>query len=185
MVTIIALWLPILVSAVFVFIISSIIHTVLTYHQSDFAKVPREDEVMDALRNFNIPPGDYFMPRADSTKDMKTDEFKEKIGNGPVGIFTIMPNRMPIMGKSLLQWFLYSVLVGIFSAYLTGRTFEAGANYLDVFRYAGTVAFAGYSLALIQNSIWNNKKWSSTFKSLFDGLVYALLTGGTFGWLWP
>ena len=56
---------------------------------------------------------------------------------------------------------------------------------MSVFRIAGTVAFAGYTLALWQNVIWFSKSTTTTTKSTFDGLVYALLTGGVFGWLWP
>ena len=57
--------------------------------------------------------------------------------------------------------------------------------YLTVFRIVGTVTFAGYALALAQYSIWYGRAWSITLKSMFDGLIYALLTGGVFGWLWP
>jgi len=45
--------------------------------------------------------------------------------------------------------------------------------------------FGGYALALLQNSIWYKRAWNFTLKSMADGLVYALLTAGTFGWLWP
>jgi hypothetical protein len=68
---------------------------------------------------------------------------------------------------------------------VAGAALGPGRPYLQVFRLAGTVAFAGYSLALLQHSIWYHRKWSTTFLSMFDGLIYALLTGGTFGWLWP
>jgi hypothetical protein len=27
--------------------------------------------------------------------------------------------------------------------------------------------------------------WSIVLKESFDGLIYSLLTAGTFGWLWP
>ena len=53
------------------------------------------------------------------------------------------------------------------------------------FRFVGCTAFIGYAVALWQNSIWFKRKWSTTAKNTFDGLVYALLTAGTFGWLWP
>ncbi|MBW2258413.1 MAG: hypothetical protein JRI25_27990 [Deltaproteobacteria bacterium] len=76
-------------------------------------------------------------------------------------------------------------LLGIFAAYVAGRALEPGAHYLAVFRFAGCMAFVGYALALWQNSIWYKRAWSTTLKSSFDGLVYALLTAGTFGWLWP
>jgi hypothetical protein len=76
------------------------------------------------------------------------------------------------------------VIVSIFAAYIAGRALGPGAPYLEVFRFAGSTAFAGYALALAQNSIWYKRNWGATLKSMFDGLVYALLTAGTFGWLW-
>jgi hypothetical protein len=89
------------------------------------------------------------------------------------------------MGLSLTLWFLYCIVMGVFAAYVSGRALGPGAHYLSVFRFAGCTAFAGYALALWQNSIWYKRAWTTTLKSTFDGLVYALLTAGTFGWLWP
>lgn len=185
MVSITALWLPILLSAVIVFIVSSIIHMVLGYHKSDFASLPSEKKVSDALREFNIPPGEYVMPKAESAGDMKSPEYQEKLAKGPVAFMTFMPNGQSSMTSSLIQWFVFTLVVGIFAAYVTGRIYGPDANYLDVFRFSGTTAFLGYSLAQVQDSIWYHRKWSTTFKHVFDGLVYALLTAGTFGWLWP
>ncbi len=185
MVSIMSLWLPILLSAVIVFVVSSIIHMVLPYHRTDFGKIPAEDDVMDALRKFNIPPGEYVIPCAGSPKEMGTPEFIEKSKKGPVAFLTVMQSGPPSMGMSLVLWFIYSVVVGIFAAYIASRALEPGAHYLGVFRFAGAAAFAGYALALWQNSIWYKRAWSTTLKSTFDGLVYALLTAGTFGWLWP
>ena len=185
MVPIMSLWLPILLSAVIVFVVSSIIHMVLTYHRTDFGKVPAEDEVMDALRKVGIPPGDYVIPCAGSPKEMGTPDFIEKTTKGPVAFMTVMASGPPSMGKSLVQWFVYCIVVGIFAAYIAGRALEPGVHYLAVFRFAGFTAFVGYALALWQNSIWYKRSWSVTLKSTFDGLVYALLTAGTFGWLWP
>ncbi len=185
MISLTSLWLPILLSAIFVFIVSSVIHMLLTYHRSDFNKIPQEDGVMDELRKFNIPPGDYVIPRADSPQDMKSDEYNAKLEKGPVAIITVIPNGQQSMGKSLAQWFIYSLVVGIFAAYISSRALEAGTHYLTVFRFAGTTAFLGYAMALAQNSIWYHRSWSATLKSMFDGLLYALVTAGTFGWLWP
>jgi hypothetical protein len=42
-----------------------------------------------------------------------------------------------------------------------------------------------YGLGNLSNSIWKGQPWSMTIKEVIDGLVYALLTAGTFGWLWP
>ncbi|RMD92338.1 MAG: hypothetical protein D6813_06070 [Calditrichaeota bacterium] len=185
MVSIISLWLPILLSAVMVFIISSFIHMVLPYHRTDFRKVESEDEVMEALRKFNIPPGDYVIPCAGTPQEMKNPEFIEKMTKGPVVFMTVIKSGPPSMTGNLIQWFIYSILVGIFAAYIAGRALGPGAPYLEVFRFAGTTAFIGYSLALLQNSIWYKRNWAATLKSVFDGLIYGLFTAGTFGWLWP
>jgi len=185
MVQLTALWLPILLAAVFVFIASSITHMVLSYHRSDFGKVANEDELQSALRKLDIPPGDYLVPCAGGPEGMKSPEFQEKMKKGPVAIFTIVKPGGTSIGKNLIVWFFYCVLISIFAAYITGHALGIGANYLKVFRFAGATAFAGYSLALLQNSIWWSRKWSTTLKSMFDGLIYALLTAGAFGWLWP
>jgi hypothetical protein len=184
-VSLVSLWVPILLSAVLVFVVSSVIHMMLGYHASDFAKVPSEDGVMDAVRPFNIPPGDYMMPHAGSSAAMKDPAYLEKHKRGPVATMTVFPSGELAMGSSLVQWFLYAVVVSLFAAYVAGRALGPGAPYLEVFRFAGVVAFAGYALALPQQSIWFKRKWSTTLKSAFDGLVYALITAGTFGWLWP
>lgn len=185
MVSVMSLWLPILLGAVFVFAVSSIIHMFLTYHRSDFSNLADENGVMAALRPFNIPPGDYVIPHAGSTEAMKTPEFTEKCNAGPVAFMTVLPNGPMQMGSSLAQWFGYCILVGLFAGYVASRALEPGAHYLAVFRFVGTVAFAGYGLALLQNSIWYKRNWSATLKSMFDALVYGLVTAGTFGWLWP
>ena len=185
MVSVLSLWLPILVAAILVFVVSSIIHMVLPYHRSDYGMVPKEDDVMEALRRFNIPPGDYLMPRPGSPANMRSPEFIAKRDKGPVALMTVWRGGPPTMGKQLGLWFGYSVLVGVFAGYVAGITLGPGAPYLTVFRVTGTVAFAAYALALWQNSIWYMKAWSITLKSTFDGLVYALLTAGAFGWLWP
>jgi len=185
MVPIMSLWLPILLSAVAVFIISSIIHMALGYHANDFKGLTSEKQVMDDLRKFNIPPGDYHFPRPLNMKDLSSAEFLGKMKQGPVGYMTIMKSESPNMTKELVLWFIYSLVVGIFAAYVAGRALEPGAHYIAVFRFAGVTAFVGYSLALLQNSIWYKRNWSATFKSMFDGLIYALFTAGIFGWLWP
>jgi Flp pilus assembly protein TadB len=180
-----SLWLPILLSSVFVFVASSIIHMMLPYHKGDYKKVPAQDDVMDALRKFNIPPGDYMLPRCDSMEEMRSAAFKEKMKKGPVVMMTVMPSGQLGIGSQLVQWFIYCMVIGVFAAYVTSRALVPGAPYLVVFRFAGTVAFAGYALALAQFSIWYRRSWRTTIVSMFDGLIYACLTAGTFGWLWP
>jgi hypothetical protein len=185
MVPVSSLWIPIVLGAVLVFVVSSIIHMVLPYHRSDYRKLPAEDDVMEALRRFKIPPGDYLVPCAGSPATMRSPEFQERMKKGPVLMMTVMESGTPAMGKQLAMWFVYSLVVGVFAAYVAGRALAPGAPYIRVFRFAGTTAFAAYSLGLWQNSIWFKRSWSTTLKSTFDGLVYGLLTAGALGWLWP
>lgn len=185
MVSLTSLWIPILLSAVIVFAASSIIHMLLTYHRSDLRPLRNEDAALEALRRLDIPPGDYALPHAGSPAAMKDAKFVAKMKQGPIVLMTVAPGAPPSMARSLLLWFLYSVLVGVFSAYIAGRALGPGADYLAVFQFVGCAAFMGYSLALLQNSIWYRRDWGATLKSVFDGLVYGLLSAGVFGWLWP
>jgi hypothetical protein len=180
-----ALWLPILLSAIIVFVASTIIHMVLQWHKNDCPKLPNEDKFTEAVRPLAIPPGDYMVPRASSMADMKSAEFAEKLKKGPVLMMTVVPNGPFSMGSNLAQWFVYLLIVGVFSAYVAGRALPPHTPYLQVFRFAGVAAFLSYSVALWQMSIWYKRSWMTTFKSTIDGLIYALLTAGTFGWLWP
>ena len=179
------LWLPILVSAVFMFLASSVIHMAPLWHKSDYPALPNQDKIQEALRPFNLPPGEYMLPRAECHGKMKEPAFLEKLNKGPVMIMTVLPNGQFTMGGPLALWFIYGIVVSVFSAYVAGRALPAGADYLSVFRFAGTTAFVGYALALWQMSIWYKRAWSATIKATFDGLIYALLTAGVFGWLWP
>lgn len=185
MVTLAALWLPILVSAILVFFASSLFHMVLPFHRSDYRKVPSEDAVRNALRPLGIAPGDYLVPHSHTPADARTPEFIAKMKQGPVIFMTVMQAGEMRMGGRLAAWFLFCVVVGVFSAYLTSRSLPAGAPYLEVFRFAGTVAFVGYAVALWENTIWYSRAWTTTLRETIDGLVYGLLTGGAFGWLWP
>ena len=185
MVTVMSLWLTIILSAVAVFVASSIIHMVLKYHNNDFKKIPNEDAVQVALRNFNIPPGEYMLPKCDTMKQMKDPAFLDKLNKGPVAMMNIMASGNFNMGKSLGLWFVYCLVVGVFCAYITGRALPPGTEYLEVFRFAGTTAFIAYTLALWQGVIWYKRSGSTIIKQTFDGLVYSLVTGGVFGAMWP
>jgi hypothetical protein len=185
MVPLTSLWVPIVLSAVLVFVASSVIHMVLPIHKGDFKRLPREDEALAALGAIDIPPGDYLFPCASSMNDLKDPAFVAKMTKGPVGMMTVRPSGPPTMGKSLALWFVYCCAVGFCAAYVAGRALPVGAPYRSVFRFVGAASFLAYALALWQNSIWYGRSWTTTLKSNVDGLVYALLTAGVFGWLWP
>jgi hypothetical protein len=183
MVSLADLWLPILLSAALVFVASSVIHMLLGWHNADFKKFAAEDAVMDALRPFNLAPGGYVAPRPDSMAQMNSPEFKAKMARGPRFSLTVL--RDSSFARNLVLWFVFGIVVAAFAAYVAGLTLPAGAPYMTVFRVTSTVAFAAYVLALWHNWIWYSSGLGATVRSTIDGLVYALLTGGAFGWLWP
>ena len=185
MVPVHSLWLPILVSAVIVFLLSWIIHMFLPHHRGDYKKLPSEDAVMDALRPFDIPPGDYMVPRAGGAEAMRSPEFQAKLKKGPVAMMTVMKPGPTNMSRSLVLWFVYLLVVSVFAAYVSGRALGPGARYLAVFRFAGVTAFVSYALALWQDSIWYQRSWGTTARYTIDSLIYCVVTAGTFGWLWP
>jgi hypothetical protein len=185
MVSLMSLLFPIIGSAVLVFVVSSVIHMVFTYHKDDLRRLPNEDAARAAMRPLAIPPGDYAVPFAGSAGAMKDPAYNAKLAEGPVAVMTVYPNGPFAMGRSLVLWFIYSLVVSLFAGYLASRTLAADATYLMVFRVTGTVAFTGYALGLAQQSIWYNKNWGATLRSMFDGLIYAMVTAGTFGWRWP
>lgn len=180
-----ALWLPILLSAVFVFIASSIIHMAPLWHRRDYPPLPDQEAFRSAVKPMAIPPGDYMVPRTWDMKEMQSPEFQQKMTDGPQMILTVMPNIPWRMGATFVQWFVYLLVIGLFAAYIAGRALAPGAESLEVFRFAGATAFLAYGAALWPVSIWYKRSWSLTIKGTLDALIYACIIGGTFGWLWP
>lgn len=181
------LWLPILLSSVFVFIASCVIHMALPFwHKSDYGKLPAEDKFSDAVRPLSIPPGDYMVPNPSSMTEMRSPEFKEKMTRGPRMVLTVLPNGPFAMGKSMTLWFLYVVVISCFAAYVAFHAVPLGEHHhKHILRFAGLTAALGYGGALCQSSIWFNRSWLITIKSVIDGVAYAAITAATLAWLWP
>jgi hypothetical protein len=184
MVPLATLWLPIVVSAVIVFLASWIVHMFLPLHRGDFAKLPNEDAVLDALRALNIPSGQYLAPFANTPAQMQQPEYLEKRKRGPTFFLTLMTSE-PGMGKNLALWFVYLLVIALFVAVVAGHAYAAGKPYPSVFRFVAVVAFMAYGLGHAHQSIWARQNWRTTAVYFLDGLFYALLTAGVFGWLWP
>jgi hypothetical protein len=179
------LWLPIVVSAVAVFVISSVIHMAMPWHKSDYRRLPDQDKVMEALRPFAIPPGDYMVPRPAARDEMKTPEFAEKMRLGPVMVLTVVPNGPWPMGRSLGLWFVYLLVVSFFAAFMAFPTVATPTVTMRIFHFTAMGSFLGYAPALWQMSIWYRRAWRTTIALTFDGLIYAGITAAIFVWLWP
>src|SRR3954451_1315440 len=139
MVSLGSLWLPILISAVLVFLTSSILHMVLRYHQRDYSRLPNEDAVRSAIRSGSPPPAQYLIPYCPSPKDMQTPEMKQKYTEGPVVVMNVLRPGIPGMGKNLIQWFGFLLVVSFCIAYVAAHAIPLGAQYLHVFRIVGSV----------------------------------------------
>ncbi len=185
MVTLSMLWAPILLASVIVFVASFLIWMVLQFHRHDYRALPDEASVAAALRRQGARPGQYVIPCSENPGRMKDPEFLKRMEEGPVG-FLILGKPGPVrMRKNLTFWFLFILVVSIFVAYLASRTLPPGTEYLEVFRVAGTTAILAYAAGVIPGGIWLSRPWKTVWKDVLDGVIYGLLTAGTFGWLWP
>ncbi len=185
MIPIAELWLPILLSAVFVFIVSSIFHMAIPIHKGDFRKLPGEEKILAEMRAQGVQPGGYAFPCCENMKDMGSQEMIAKCNLGPVGFMTVMPNGPCNIGKSLVLWFLYTLLISAFVAHLAAQGLDRGQSFKSVFHFVTLAAILGYGIGVLCDSIWKGQKWSISLKFVFDGVVYGIVTGATFGWLWP
>jgi hypothetical protein len=140
--------------------------------------------VLDTFRRLGVREGDYVAPYANSSESMKDPAYLEQIKKGPGLVITVWKGQVN-MGATLGQWFVFLLVVSLFTGYVLSRVFAPGADYMTVFRIAGTVAFMGYALGGMPAAIWYKKSWATTLRSTFDGLLYGLVTAGAFGWLWP
>lgn len=183
MITILSLWLPILLSAVIVFLASMIVWP--TLHGSDYKGLPDEETAIKALKPQNLQPGMYNIPNIPSRADLKKPEVIKKFKEGPIGFLTVLPNGVPAMGKNLLLSFVYYLAIGIFAAYVGSITLPAGSEYLSVFGVIGVVAWLAHGTAIVPEAIWFGRPWKAVGKTLIDALIYGSLTAGVFGWLWP
>lgn len=185
MVPLTELWLPILLSAVLVFFVSAIFNTVLPHHRNDFRSVPPESGIRESLLLADLPPGQYAIPRPESRSDLASPEFRQMMEEGPVVHLRVRRSGLPKMGGALTAWFLASLFISALAAYVAGAAVGPGGEYRDVFRFTSTTAAAAYIIGGWQESIWYAKPWLNTIRGSIDGFVYALLTAGVFGWLWP
>ena len=186
MVSLATLWMPIVLSAVLVFFAAFVLWMLLPFHRSDFRGLPDEDAVASALRAQQLEPWQYMIPYAGGDpKAMKDPAFVKKMETGPIAHITVMPSGRSRMGQSMVQYFIFGLIVSYMVAYVASRTLPAGAAYLEVFRLTGTVATLAYAAAVVPGAIWFGKRWGAVWKEVIDGLVLGLLTGGAFGWLWP
>lgn len=179
------LWQPILLSAVVVFVISSLVHMLFNWHAADYTNFANEDAIREAIRAGNPAPGRYVVPFCKEMKEMGSEAMKRKYAEGPVGHITLLPNGQPAMGKYLGLWFLLCLLVSVVAALLASRLIPHDHAFArSAAKLAFAVSFVGYGFGTLQESIWSGRPWASSAKYLLDAALYAGGTAAVFLWLW-
>lgn len=178
-----SLWLPILLSALAVWVLSFLVWAVLPWHKSDYAKLPDEEAARAALED--VPPGAYNIPHLPTRDALNQPEYRQKFEQGPVGFLFLLPHRVPGMGGTLVQWFVFNLVMAFLAAYVAAAVLGPGTSYLQVFQVVGTVTWLAYGFGIVPESIWFGRPWHLSIKQLVDALLYGLVTAGFFGWLWP
>ena len=174
------LWLSIVVSAALVWIASFLMHMVLPHHKGEWKGLPSEEGVLAALKG--VAPGQYMFPWCDM-KQMNDPAMQEKLNSSPNGTLTIWSGRVN-MGRNLLLTLLTYLFIGALTAYVTWHALQGEEpDYMTVFRMAGSAALLGHGMGWITHMIWYQVKGFWTH--MFDSVVFALVTAGVFGWLWP
>jgi hypothetical protein len=180
------LWLPIVVSAVGVFIASSLIHMVFKWHNSDYLKLANEDDVRAVVRAASPPPGQYAIPYCSDMKQMGSPEMQKKFTEGPIAWLTVRPTGMPRMGPMLGQWFVLNLVVAALAAYVASKTLaQFPATFLGICREVGVITFLAYAGGSVSHGIWMGKPWSSVAKEVLDAIIYGVVSALAFAWLWP
>jgi hypothetical protein len=185
MLTFASLCLPILVAAVGVFVASSLIHMVFRWHNADYRKLANQDEVRAALLQGQVTPGQYTLPHCLGPADMNSPDNRQRFVDGPVGFIVLRPAGLPKIGPHLLQWFLLTLAVAATSALIASAVLGRGAAPGAVFRFFAGVSFLAYAAGAVSDGIWKSQPWGAVSKDLLDALIYALVSGAVFAWLWP
>src|ERR1051326_1954506 len=111
------LWLPIVLSAVTVFIGSSIIWMALPIHKHEYKKLgDKEPAVLDAVRSWGLGGGMFMFPFCDP-KDRNSPQAKEKSAKGPWGVM-MLRDKPWSMGPLMAMWFINLLLISAVVAYI-------------------------------------------------------------------
>ncbi|MFO0826865.1 MAG: hypothetical protein U0572_01850 [Phycisphaerales bacterium] len=194
------LWLPILVSGVGVWFASAIAWMAIGHHKKDRDPIANEQEFMDVITRMNIRPGNYgfpdfcqhdHLPRAERMEALKI--LYDKHPQGTLRVWA--PANM---GVNMLLTFLFYLVTSTVIAYLGwaalphGDAASVGAGGIDgasrfwkVFQVLGTAGILAYCFATFPHDLWFQKKRRAMAMDWIDGIVFGLLTGAIFAWLWP
>jgi hypothetical protein len=177
------LWLPIVVSAVLVFVLSAVTHMFLPARKTEWGRLAKEADLQAALRG--VTPGLYAFPASSTPGENPTPEDLKRWAAGPSGWLSLVPAGPFNMGRNLGLSLLMNLFVSFFAAYIAAHALGVAPHYRAVFRLVGSIGFLAYAVGPIYEAIWYWKPAKSLGLGAIDALLYGLAMGGVFGWLWP
>ena len=190
---ILSLWLPILLSAFAVWIVSLVAGMALPHHKRDWIALPDsaggEDGFMEYLRTSRLKPGNYLFPDFRSRDALNSDKVQKALNGGPVGHLSLWPTPLTMGGKLVATFFVYLV-VSTLIAYLTRVALPASPGappptFAKVFQLAATAGVLAHSFAFIPSNIWWGAYPRTIVANVADGVLLGAITGAIFAWFWP
>lgn len=174
------LLLPIILSAIALFVASFVSWMVVRLHKDDWRKLEKEDEFFAKVQELKPAVGSYNFPHC-TPENMKDSAMQEKLNQGPCGVMTIFPPGQS-MGRNLGLTFAHYLGVSFCIGYLATLAFERGAAFGDVFRFVATAGLIAFLAGIIGHAIWFRIR---IIGHLIESIVYALIMGVIFAALWP
>ena len=195
-----SLWLPILLSAAAVWIVSTIFGMPFLHHKNDWIGLPpappaphggSEDAFMDFIRTSGIKPGNYLFPDFRTREAMESEKVGKALKEGPVGHLSVWQPPLSMGGK-LAATFIVYLVVSTLIAYLASvtlppplKTAGGEGGFAKVFQVVGTAGILAYSFSFIPSAIWFGAYKRAIVMSIIDGIVFGAITGAIFAWRWP
>ncbi len=179
------LWMPILVTAVLIFIASTMIHMVFKWHNADYQKLTNEDDVRAVVHASSAEPGQYMIPYCVDMKEMGGEVMMKKFNDGPVAFLTVRKNGTPAMGSTLFQWFIFTIVIASFAGWIAMSVFSGKADARAAGQMVGLISFLAYGAGSVPLGIWLGKSWGSVAKDLLDAVIYGVISWLVFAWCWP
>lgn len=184
------LWLPIVVSAVAVWIAGAVIWMAMPHHKKDMLELPNRTEAIEKIRSLGLPPGNYMFPAGGCSKEtMKDPEVQRCWKEGPLGYISLWKTP-PKMGGNMIGTFCVHVVVSVLVGYLAWVTIGGGAAGLAglgaepgfgrIFQVAGTAGILAYAFSHVPNGLWFGASKRAIAMNIVDGVVYGLIMGAVF-----
>ena len=181
------LWLPILLSAAAIWVLSLVVWMALPHHKRDFIAIahpPGEDGLMEYIRSSGIKPGNYLFPDFRDRASMETAKTQKALQEGPVGHLSIWPTPLT-MGSKLIATFFVHLVVSILIAYLARIALPGPAPFAKVFQIAATAGILAYCFSFIPSALWWGSYKRTIVANVIDGVLFGLVIGAIFAWRWP